>query len=97
MPGLTQVAPSALKKVVAAEPVRRSRLLAWISGEIIDDVPPTEAPSAALAPPSRDVRREILRLELEAAGITIPEALRAPAPAATETPAPPADRESTAA
>ena len=99
MPGLTQVAPVSLKKVVSAEPVRRSRLLAWISGEVVDDVPPTDAPAAALAPPSRDVRREILRLELEAAGIQIPdELLAAPAPDATDAPpAAPADRESTAA
>ena len=36
MPGLTQVAPVTMKKVVSAEPVRRSRLLAWISGEVLD-------------------------------------------------------------
>jgi hypothetical protein len=44
----------------------RSRLLSWISGEYPDDAKPSDATSAALAPPDPAVQREILRLELEA-------------------------------
>ena len=86
MPGLTQVVPVTMKKTVSAEPVRRSRLLAWISGEMIDETSESAATSEALALPSRDVRREILRIELESAGIPIPPALLAPdaAPATAE-------------
>jgi hypothetical protein len=73
VPGLTEVAPSTLKPVVIQEPARRSRLFAWISGDVLDE--PTPAPvsdPAALAPPSLDVRREILRIELESFGIQMP-------------------------
>ena len=78
MPGLTEVVPVAMKKAVSAEPVRRSRLLAWISGDMIDEASETAATTEALALPSRDVRREILRIELESAGLPIPSALLAP-------------------
>ena len=43
----------------------RSRLFSWISGEYTDDSL-TETDAAALAPPDRNVQREILRLALEA-------------------------------
>ena len=42
-----------------------SRLMAWIAGDSPDDIP-SEAESHAIAPPDLEVRREILRLELEA-------------------------------
>jgi hypothetical protein len=65
LPGLTAIDAAAI--VRAKTPVARSRnrILSWISGEYPDEVPsPTEA--GALAPPDADVRREMLRLELEA-------------------------------
>jgi hypothetical protein len=43
----------------------RNRLLSWISGEYPEDHN-SPADAAALAPPDLEVRREILRLELEA-------------------------------
>jgi hypothetical protein len=99
MPGLTQVVPVAMRKAVSAEPVRRSRLLAWISGEMIDEPSESAATTEALALPSRDVRREILRIELESAGLPIPPALIAPDPAteAAEAATAAADQTSTAA
>ena len=42
-----------------------SRLMAWIAGDSPDDIP-SEGESQAIAPPDLEVRREILRLELEA-------------------------------
>jgi hypothetical protein len=65
LPGLTAIDAAAI--VRAKTPVARSRnrLLSWISGDYQDDTPSaTEA--GALAPPALDVRREMLRLELEA-------------------------------
>ena len=41
------------------------RLLSWITGEVPDD-PESPAPPGSLAPPPPEVRREMLRLELEA-------------------------------
>ncbi len=66
VPGLTAIdAEAILRSARAAKSKPRSRLLGWISGEIDDDGAVTAAPGS-LAPPSGDVRREILRLELEA-------------------------------
>jgi hypothetical protein len=65
LPGLTAIDAAAI--VRAKQPVSRprNRLLSWISGEYPDETPaPNEA--GALAPPDLDVRREMLRLELEA-------------------------------
>jgi hypothetical protein len=65
LPGLTAIDAAAI--VRAKQPVSRprSRLLSWISGEYPDETPgPNEA--GALAPPDLEVRREMLRLELEA-------------------------------
>ena len=42
-----------------------SRLMAWIAGDTQDDIP-SEAEALAIAPPDLEVRRAILRLELEA-------------------------------
>ena len=64
VPGLTAVdAASIIRSKSPAQP--RSRLLSWLSGEYTTDVP-SKAEQQAIAPPDLDVRREILRLELEA-------------------------------
>jgi hypothetical protein len=62
LPGLTAIDANALRP---KPPAQRNRLLSWISGEYPEDVP-TESDAQAIAPPQPDVRREILRLELEA-------------------------------
>ncbi len=76
LPGLTEVeTPSATKARLSDAP-KRSKLLSWISGDL-DDVPsgpmaPNAAPDALALPP-RDVRREMLRLQLQAEGLTVAE------------------------
>jgi hypothetical protein len=65
LPGLTAIDAAAI--VRSKEPVKKSRnrLLSWISGEYPDQgLDASEV--GALAPPDPAVRREILRLELEA-------------------------------
>jgi len=71
VPGVTTIDVAALA-YKAGSPPKRSRLLSWISGD--DAAPPdtSGASSAAVEPPSLAVRREILRLELEAEGISLP-------------------------
>ncbi len=64
VPGVTAIDAAALVRSKAT-PQPRSRLLSWISGEYQLDVP-SKAEAQAIAPPDEDVRREILRLELEA-------------------------------
>ena len=65
LPGLTAIDAAAIVRAKTPVARPRSRLLSWISGEY-----PDERPSAtevgALAPPDADVRREMLRLALEA-------------------------------
>lgn len=65
VPGLTTIDAAAI--VRSKDPVKKTRrgLLGWISGEYPDEVP-TKADAEAIAPPDLAVRREILRLELEA-------------------------------
>ena len=65
LPGVTAVDSDAIRAARARTPQRRSRLLSWISG---DDPGEEEspAPPGSLALPPPDVRREMLRLELEA-------------------------------
>lgn len=64
VPGVTAVdAASIIRSKSAPQP--RSRLLSWISGEYEADLP-SKAEAQAIAPPDIEVRREILRLELEA-------------------------------
>jgi hypothetical protein len=65
MPGLTAVDTEAIvrAKMPVARP--RNRLLSWISGEYPDQAG-VAAEAGALAPPDAAVRREMLRLELEA-------------------------------
>ena len=64
VPGVTAVdAASIIRSKTSGQP--RSRLLSWISGEYETDLP-SKAEAQAIAPPDIEVRREILRLELEA-------------------------------
>ena len=66
LPGVTAIdADAIIRNARAPTPQRRSRLLSWISGE---DGGEEEAPAppGSLAPPPPEVRREMLRLELEA-------------------------------
>ena len=78
LPGLTEVEPVAATKTRRPEPARRSKLLAWISGDVDPNatVPASErlASPDALELPSREVRREIWRLTLEAEGLVVSEA-----------------------
>jgi len=68
VPGLTAIdAEAILRNARAAKAKPRSRLLGWISGDYEDEsVVVAAAAPGSLAPPSADVRREMLRLELEA-------------------------------
>jgi hypothetical protein len=66
VPGLTAIDSEAiLRSARASKTKSRSRLLGWISGDY-DDGPAKAAPPGSLSLPSADVRREMLRLELEA-------------------------------
>src|SRR3954454_23182462 len=66
VPGLTAIdADAILRNARAAKTKSRGGLLGWISGDYEGSDAPTGRPES-LAPPSADVRREMLRLELEA-------------------------------
>ncbi|MDQ2965667.1 MAG: hypothetical protein M3R57_07440 [Chloroflexota bacterium] len=66
LPGVTSLDPDAITRgTKVATPQRRSRLLSWISGEY-DDGADQPAPPGSLSPPPFEVRREMLRLEIEA-------------------------------
>ena len=64
VPGVTTVAAKPIVTTKATTQPR-NRLLAWISGDYPEDVP-SETEAQAIAPPDLEVRREILRLELQA-------------------------------
>ena len=66
VPGLTAIDAEAILRNArtAGRPKPRSRLLGWISGDY--DEGEASAPPGSLAPPPEAVRREMLRLELEA-------------------------------
>lgn len=65
LPGLTAIDPTAIVRGKEPASRPRNRILSWISGEYPEDTgKPGE--SGALAPPDAEVKREILRLELEA-------------------------------
>ncbi len=66
VPGLTAIdAEAILRNAHALKAKPRSRLMSWISGDYDDDEGARATPGS-LAPPPAAVRREILRLELEA-------------------------------
>jgi hypothetical protein len=65
LPGLTAIDTAAIVRAKTPTVRSRNRILSWISGEYPDE-PGTAADAGALAPPDLAVRREILRLELEA-------------------------------
>ncbi len=66
LPGVTSLDPDAITRgTKVATPQRRSRLLSWISGEF-DEGADKPAPPGSLSPPPFEVRREMLRLEIEA-------------------------------
>jgi hypothetical protein len=65
VPGVTAIDAEALIRGSRDQkPQRRSRLMSWISGEYPEEDRP--APPGSLDPPPLEVRREMLRLELEA-------------------------------
>jgi hypothetical protein len=65
LPGLTAIDTAAILNAKTPTPRSRNRILSWISGEYPDEAG-DPADAGALAPPDIAVRREILRLELEA-------------------------------
>src|SRR4051794_26022278 len=67
VPGLTAIdAEAILRNARAAKAKPRSRLLGWISGDYDEGRVKVDATPGSLAPPPAEVRREILRLEIEA-------------------------------
>jgi hypothetical protein len=64
LPGLTAIDTAAIVRAKTPVARPRNRLLSWISGEYPDEV--TTAAAGALSLPDAEVRREMLRLELEA-------------------------------
>jgi hypothetical protein len=67
VPGVTAIdAEAIVRGVRATSPPRRSRLLSWISGDVAEDEESTPTAHGSLTPPPVEVRREILRMELEA-------------------------------
>ena len=66
VPGVTAIDAEAIVRGTRGAGVKpRSRLMSWISGEYDDDAD-KPAPPGSLSPPPPEVRREMLRLELEA-------------------------------
>jgi hypothetical protein len=66
VPGLTAIdAEAILRNARAAKAKPRGRLMSWISGDYDENAAAAPTPGS-LAPPPLAVRREILRLELEA-------------------------------
>jgi hypothetical protein len=69
VPGLTAIDADAIlrnARGAARSRPRGGRLLSWISGEYAEDEDGGAATPGSLAPPPAEVRREMLRLELEA-------------------------------
>ncbi len=65
LPGLTAIDAAAIVRAKTPVARPRNRLLSWISGEY-PETSPSATEAGALAPPDPSVRREMLRLELEA-------------------------------
>jgi hypothetical protein len=69
VPGLTAIDADAIlrnARTASRSRPRGGRLLSWISGEYSEDDAAGAATPGSLSPPPADVRREMLRLELEA-------------------------------
>jgi len=66
LPGVTAIDAAAIVRAKMPTPRTRSRLLSWISGDYPEEANAGGGDTADLAPPDLEVRREILRLELEA-------------------------------
>src|SRR3954454_13390721 len=69
VPGLTAIDADAIlrnARTATRSRPRGGRLLSWISGEYSEDDAARAATPGSLSPPPADVRREMLRLELEA-------------------------------
>jgi hypothetical protein len=66
LPGLTAIDPLAVIEGARSPQRPRNRLVAWITGDDIDEAAKPLASPEALAPPSRDVMLEMERLRLEA-------------------------------
>ena len=65
LPGVTTLDPEAILRARSEVSRPRSRILSFISGEVaVETGSPTDAGS--IAPPSDEVRREMLRLQIEA-------------------------------
>jgi hypothetical protein len=65
LPGLTAIDAAAIVRAKTPVARPRNRILSWISGEYPDETP-SATEVGALAPPDAEVRREMLRLEIEA-------------------------------
>jgi hypothetical protein len=65
LPGVTAIDHEALLRTSREPRPQRNRILSWLSGEYVEETA-TPAEPQAIAPPDLEVRREILRLELEA-------------------------------
>lgn len=67
VPGLTAIdAEAILRSARAAKTKPRGRLLSWISGDYDEGAATVAATPGSLGPPTGDVRREMLRLEIDA-------------------------------
>ena len=62
---MTAIDHEALLRTSREPRPQRNRILSWLSGEYVEETA-TPAEPQAIAPPDLEVRREILRLELEA-------------------------------
>jgi len=83
IPGLTEVDPALARRPAAAP---RSRgVMAWLTGDTADDTSGARPDPSSLAPPDDEVRREMLRLKMDAirrsleADLAAAEALPEPA------------------
>ena len=65
LPGVTAIDHEALLRTSREPRPQRNRILSWLSGEYVEETTTPVEPQA-IAPPDLEVRREILRLELEA-------------------------------
>lgn len=66
LPGLTAIDPLAIIEGTRPPQRPRNRIVAWLTGSDIDEEAQPLASPGALAPPSPEVQREMLRLQMEA-------------------------------